>query len=72
MNIKLMTDHDLGFLSLKGGCVGSSESTQVKMPHCWKYDVAAHFVFEISKYDTSIYTMDHPDSLPVVRKIPLV
>ena len=29
------------FLSLKGGCSGSSESTLVNMPHCWKSQVAA-------------------------------
>ena len=32
------------FLSLKGGCRGSSESTLVKMPHCWKSHVAAQIV----------------------------
>ena len=32
----------LGLLSpLKGGCIGSSESTHVKMPHCWKSRVTA-------------------------------
>ena len=31
------------FLSLKGGCTGSSESILVKMTHCWKSYVAAHF-----------------------------
>ena len=36
MTVKLLTEHDLDFLSLKGGCTGSSESTLVKMPHCWK------------------------------------
>ena len=36
LNVKLLTEHDLEFLSLKGGCTGSSESTLVKMPHCWK------------------------------------
>ena len=36
MNIKLLTEHHLEFLSLKGGSTGSSESTLVKMPHCWK------------------------------------
>ena len=30
MNIKLLTEHHLEFLSLKGGCTGSSESTLVK------------------------------------------
>ena len=29
------------FLSLKGGCRGSSESTHVKMPHCWKSHATA-------------------------------
>ena len=36
MIVKLLTEHHLEFLSLKGGCRGSSESTYVKMPHCWK------------------------------------
>ena len=36
-----MTEHHLEFLSLKGGCTGSSESTLVKMPHCWKSHVRA-------------------------------
>ena len=41
MSVKLLTEHDLEFLSLKGGSTGSSESTLVKMPHCWKsYDAA--------------------------------
>ena len=42
MNIKLFTELHLEFLRLKGGCTGSSESTLVKMPHCWKSHVAAH------------------------------
>ena len=36
MIVKLLTEHHLEFLSLKGGCRGSSGSTHVKMPHCWK------------------------------------
>ena len=40
--IKLLTEHHLEFLSLKGGCTCSSESTHVKMPHCWKSHVTAH------------------------------
>ena len=36
MTVKLLTEHHLEFLSLKGGCTGSSESTFVNMPHCWK------------------------------------
>ena len=30
MNVKLLTEHRLEFISLKGGCIGSSESTLVK------------------------------------------
>ena len=41
MNIELLTEHRLEFLSLKGGCTGWSESTRVKMPHCWKSQVTA-------------------------------
>ena len=33
---KLLIEHHLEFLSLKGGLRGSSESTHLKMPHCWK------------------------------------
>ena len=42
MIVKLLSEHYLEFLSLKGGCRGSSESTQVKMPHCWKSHALAH------------------------------
>ena len=41
MSFELLTDHYLEFLSLKGGRTGSSESTLVKMPHCWKSNAAA-------------------------------
>ena len=33
----------LKFLSPTEGCIGSSESTLLKLPHCWKSRVAAHF-----------------------------
>ena len=36
MIVKLLTEHHLEFLSLKGGCRGSSESTHVKMSNCSK------------------------------------
>ena len=42
MSVKLLTKPHMEFLSLNGGCTGSSESTLVKMPHCWKSHVAAH------------------------------
>ena len=50
MNVKQLTDHHLECLSLKGGCRGLSESTHVKMPHCWKSHAQAH----ISKKDGNV------------------
>ena len=44
MNVKLLTEHNLEFLSLKGGCRGSSESTLLKLPHCWKSRVTAQLL----------------------------
>ena len=45
MIVKLLTEHHLEFLSLKGGCRGSPKSSHVKMPHCWKSHVMAHIMF---------------------------
>ena len=42
MTVKLLTEHHLEFLSFIGGCRGLSESTVVKMPHCWKSHALAH------------------------------
>ena len=41
MNVKLLTEHHLEFLTSKGGCTGLSESTLVKMSYCWKSQVVA-------------------------------
>ena len=42
MSVKLLTEHHLEFLSLNRGCIGSSESTLVKMPHSWKSYALSH------------------------------
>ena len=39
MSVKLLTEQHSEFLSVKGGCTGSPESTLVKMPHCVKSHV---------------------------------
>ena len=44
MTVKLLTEQHLEFLSLKGGCTGSYDPTLVKMPHCWKPHVVAHYI----------------------------
>ena len=45
MIVKHLTEHHLEFLSLKGGCRGSSESTLVKMSNCLKSYAAVHFIY---------------------------
>ena len=57
MIVKLLTEHHLEFLSLKGGCRGPSESTLVKMPNCWKSHALAHIIHFCS------ITL-HSDSVP--------
>ena len=42
MTVKLLTEHHLEFLSLKRGYTGLSETTLVKMPHCWKSHITAY------------------------------
>ena len=49
MTLRLLTEPHLEFLCSKAGCTGPSESTHVKMPHCWKSHVAAHI------YNACIY-----------------
>ena len=41
MTLRLVTEYPFGFLNMYGGCIGSSEPTLVKMPHCWKTHVTA-------------------------------
>ena len=56
MSVKLLPEHHLEFLSLKGGCTGSSESTFVKMPHCWKSHVMAQMLmFKRLKLQTNCF-----------------
>ena len=47
MAVMLLTEQDLEFLSLKGGCTGLSESILFKIPHCWKSRAAAQFIYQL-------------------------
>ena len=65
MIVKLLTDHHLEFLSLKGGCRGSSESTLVKMSNCWKSHALAHLSISgdrqvFSRTPKPTYLSNHP------------
>ena len=56
MIVKLLTEHHLEFLSLTGGCRGSSESTLVKMSNCWKFHAAAQIsFFSVSSIGFAVY-----------------
>ena len=65
MIVKLLTEHYLEFLSLEGGCIDSSESTHVKMPHCWKSNALAHYeaLFEnkvdLPGFSPTIFVVDN-------------
>ena len=37
MSVKLLTEQHLEFLSSKGDWTGSSESTLLKISHCWNH-----------------------------------
>ena len=66
MIVKLLTEHHLECLSIKGGCRGLSESTHVKMPHCWK----SHALAQI-RIILSIIIFYKKGSGPSQNKVPL-
>ena len=55
MIVKLLTEHHLEFLSLKGCYTGSPESTLVKMPHYWKSHAMAHIILLLSGIHIIVY-----------------
>ena len=73
MIVKPLTEHYLEFLSLKGGCRGSSESTRVKMPHCWKshalaYYYPIYFLPVLSRsFQRALYVLKYFSTCNVIR-----
>ena len=63
MSVKLLTEHRLEFLMLKGDYTGSSESTLVKMPYCWKSHVGSNVICTGCPFQT------HPLSITNVVSI---
>ena len=45
MIVKLLTEHHMDFLSLKGGCRGSPGFIYVKMINCWTSHAAAQIYY---------------------------
>ena len=71
MTVKLLTEHNLEFLSLTGGCTGLSESTLVKMPHCWKSHVAAQMIWsELHRLQTPILNICLTTPLTLFMMLP--
>ena len=60
MIVKLLNEHHLEFLSLKGGCRGSSESTNAKMPHCWKSHALAQLIWKVNPYQEDMHQLYNP------------
>ena len=55
MIVKLLNERHLEFLSLKGGCTGSSESALVKMSNCWESHAVAHILYKINSHTILVY-----------------
>ena len=52
MTVTLLTEHLLEFLSFKGSCTGSPESTLVKIPHCWKSHIEGNEAYNNMQVNT--------------------
>ena len=55
MIVKLLTEHHLEFLSLKGGCRGLFESTLVKMSKL--LEISCHGSFGVYKLQRRLYRL---------------
>ena len=63
MIVKLQTEQRLEFLSLKGGCRGLSESTLVKLPHCWKSHVTSQMILPELSLTAKLHAEQHLEFL---------
>ena len=68
MIVKLLTEHHLEFLTLKGGCRSSSKSTHVKMPYCWKSRALAQLYDKNKK--TKTQTSDYENNNKTTEAYP--
>ena len=57
MSVKLLTEHHLEFLSLKGGCTGSSETALVKAQHCWKSRHGSNSIYPVVGHGLLIHPL---------------
>ena len=59
MIVKLLTEHHLEFLSLKGGCRGSPKSTLVKILNCWKSHAGAQIESSTSASKNILFRLNN-------------
>ena len=67
MSIKLLTEHHLELISLKGGYTGLFESTLVKIPHCRKSQVVAQMGFDAGKPGPEVIKLEYSLKLKINR-----
>ena len=67
--VKLLTEHHLDFLSLTGGYTGSSKSTLVKKPYCWKSHVVAQMSIKFPYKHLKSLTIFPPFATTVVYSL---
>ena len=77
MIVKLLTEHHLKCLSIKEGCRGSSESTLVKMLHCWKSHAMSQFLeymctLDILLFIFSLFLFQMVDLMKFLNKVIMV
>ena len=65
-HFKLLTEHRLEILCLKGGSTCSSESTFVKMIHFWKSHVAAQLFFSEEMVVCLVLTLSSQRTFPMI------
>ena len=70
MSVKLLVEHHLEFSMLKRRLHRLSESSLVKMPHCWKSHVVAHIQVHFRLYlIMEANTMNTDQIGPVVQEM---
>ena len=72
MIVKLLTERHLEFLSLKGCCTGSSESTLVKMSNCWKSRALAQLIHNLYPVNIStvlLHIFKHSSDLILYQRV---
>ena len=69
MIVKLLTEHHLEFLSLKGGCRGSSESTHKNATFRGTFISAHVLLILLNEFGSEIYVTLADDFIPFSQRV---